>query len=183
MRIDPGFQLPSRLCDATANLLNRFTLFCLPDHRRVWGEALIAEREQIRTPYERLVWAAGGVSMTAKEFLNNVFGDRWTWAVGIALGILSAVVDLRSETRWPYSILMISFSFALAYWQPRWAWRWPFLVACCLPVVVLATWNWGPYQADQFDVFYGLLPAAIGAVIGVLMRRGIDWLRHKPTEN
>src|SRR2546425_773333 len=75
MRIDPVLQLPAHLCEATANLLNRFTLFCLPDHRRVWGEALIAEREQIRTPYERLVWAAGGVSMTANEFLKNAFGD------------------------------------------------------------------------------------------------------------
>lgn len=183
MRVDPGLQFPARVCDATAHLLNRFTLSCLPDDRRVWGEALIAECGQISNAYDRLVWAAGGVSMTANEFLKNVFGDRWMWVVGIALGTVSAVVDLRSETRWPHAILMVSFSFALAYWQPKWAWRWPFLVACCLPVVVLASRNWGPYQFDQFDVFYGLVPAAMGTILGVMVRRGADWLRHKPAEN
>jgi hypothetical protein len=180
MRIDWSLQLSARLCDAAANLLNRFTLSCLPEHRRVWGQALIAECGQIRNAYGRLAWAVGGVFMTANELLKKMFGDRWIWTVGLALGMLSAAVDLGSATRRPYSVLMVSFSFALACWQPNWAWRWPFLVGCCLPVVVLLTRNWGPYQVDQFDVFYGLVPAAIGAMMGVFARRGTDRLRHRP---
>ena len=115
--------------------------------------------------------------MTAIEFLKSMFGDRWTLAVGIALGVLSAVIDLRGKTRWPHVTLMFCFSVALAYWRPKWAWRWPLVVAFCLPVVVLVTWNWGPYEADRFDVFYGLVPATIGACTGVVLRRGGEWLK------
>jgi hypothetical protein len=139
MRSDPGLPLFTRLIDATANLLNRCTMSFLPEDRRVWGEALVAECEQIGTGYERLVWAVGGVSMTAIEFLKNMFGDRWTLAVGIALGVLSAVIDLRGKMRWPHVTLMFCFSVALAYWRPKWSWRWPLVVAFCLRVVVLVT--------------------------------------------
>jgi len=180
MRIDRGVRLPERLCDATAQLLNRLTLRWLPEHRRTWGKALVAECAEIGDAWDRLVWAAGGASMTACEFLKNVFGDRGIWATGLALGSLAAVLDLHSETRWTYSIMMAAGALTLACWQPRWAWRWPIPVACCLPAVVVAARNWGPYLADPFDVFYGLVPAAIGAAMGVVLRRGAHRLRHEP---
>jgi hypothetical protein len=150
----------------------------LPRNRRQWGEALVAEQNQISNARERLSWAAGGIAMTAKEFLNRIFSERLAWAASIAGGILSAFVDLQSGTRWPHILLLCSFGLILAYWQPKWAWRWTFLLAAGLPAFVLIAKNWGPYSVDRFDVFYGLAPAALGTLGGIVLRRMSRSLNH-----
>jgi hypothetical protein len=75
-----------------------------------------------------------------------------------------------------------SFGLILAYWQPKWAWRWTFLLAAGLPAFVLVTKNWGPYSVDRFDVFYGLVPAALGTLAGILLRRMSRSLSHGSVE-
>ena len=170
--------LPKSLVDVVVRFLNRCTLAMLPRNRRHWGEALVAEQNQISNARERLSWAAGGITMTAKEFLNRMFSDRLAWAASIAGGILSAFVDLQSATRWPHILLLCSFGVILAYWKPKWAWRWTFLLAVGLPVFVLVTKNWGPYSVDRFDVFYGLVPAALGTLAGIVLRRMSRSLSH-----
>src|SRR4029077_1500405 len=54
------------LADVAARFLNRCTLAMLPRNRRHWGQALVAEQNQISNAGERLCWAAGGIAMTAK---------------------------------------------------------------------------------------------------------------------
>src|SRR5256885_169566 len=125
--------LPNFLADVTARFLSRCTLAMLPRNRRHWGQALINEQNQITNPRERLSWAAGGITMTAKDFLNRMFTERMAWAASIAAGMLCAFVDLQSPTRWPYILLLCSFGLILASWQPKWAWRWTFLLAGGLP--------------------------------------------------
>ena len=166
------------LADVVVRFLNRCTLATLPRDRRHWGEALVAEQNQISNPRERLSWAAGGIAMTAKEFLNRMFGEGLAWAASIAGGILSAFVDLQSATRWPHILLLCSFGVILAYWKPKWAWRWTLLLTVGLPAFVLVTKNWGPYSLDRFDVFYGLVPAALGTLSGIVLRRISHSLNH-----
>ena len=170
--------LPKSLVDVVVRFLNRCTLAVLPRHRRQWGQALVAEQNQISNARERLSWAAGGIAMTAKEFLTRMFSERLAWAASIAGGILSAFVDLQSATRWPHILLLCSFGVILAYWKPKWAWRWTLLLTVGLPAFVLITKNWGPYSLDRFDVFYGLVPAALGTLAGILLRRMSRSLSH-----
>jgi hypothetical protein len=158
--------LPSFIC-----ALNRCTRRLLPPEKRCWGEALIAEQHYIEPGKERLVWAAGGVFMTAKELLKKAVEDRWTWLTGFVLGTVSALIDLHSATRWPHIFLLFGSALLLAHWRPEWAWRWALVVGLCLPAVVLLTHYWGPYAADQFDVFYGMVPATAGVICDVCLRR------------
>jgi|GraSoiStandDraft_57_1057295.scaffolds.fasta_scaffold66890_4 hypothetical protein len=158
--------------------LNRCTRCLLPLDKRCWGEALIAEQEHIETGKGRLVWAAGGVFMTAKELLQKAADDRWTWLTAFMLGTVSAIIDLHSATRWPHIFLLFSSALILACWRPEWAWRWALAAGLCLPALVLLTRYWGPYALDQFDVFYGLVPATAGVICGVCLRRIFDRLHR-----
>jgi hypothetical protein len=179
MRLDAG----EFIADVVAGCLNRCILALLPAHRRAWGRALIAEQCEIRSRRERLIWAAGGMLMTFNELMHSLFSDRRTWVAGLAFGIVSALVDLHSATRWPYILLLCGFALTLAFWKPRWAWRWIFLLGLTLPIVVVVTHNWGPYSIDRFDVFYGLVPSTLGTLSGLALRSLSSWLLHKPASH
>ena len=88
-----------------------------------------------------------------------------------ALGLAAALIDLRSVTRWPYAISIGLIAFVLACWRPQWVWRWPLFVALVLPTFVLLSNRWGPYLVDRSDVFYGLVPAAVGTLLAIIGRR------------
>jgi hypothetical protein len=166
--------LSERIFSAFIRALNRCTRRLLPAEKRCWGEALIGEQEEIETGKERLVWAAGGVFMTAKELLKKAAEDRWTWLSAFVLGTVSALIDLNSATRWPHIFVLFGSALLLTRWRPKWAWRWAVAVTLCLPALVLLTGHWGPYAVDQFDVFYGIVPAAAGVICGVFLGRVID---------
>jgi hypothetical protein len=151
--------------------LNWCMRISLPANRRDWGRALIAEQQHIRDDRDRLAWAAGGLLMSAREFIRNLFEGGSAWAAGGALSLAAALIDLRSTTRWPYSISMCLIAFVLTSWRPRWVWRWTLLVALTLPTFVLLSNRWGPYSVDRFDVFFGLVPATLGTSIAVAWRR------------
>jgi hypothetical protein len=119
--------------------------------------------------------------MTAKELVKKAVQDRWTWLTGVVLGTVSALIDLQSPTRWPHIALLLSSALLLALWRPDWAWRWALAVSLCLPALVLLTDRWGTYAVDQFDVFYGIVPAAAGVIGGVCLRRMIDRMNRHPT--
>lgn len=155
-------------------------LALLPAARRAWGLALIAEQLEITNGRERLTWAAGGILMGVKELMCTLLSDRPAWVTGLAFGVASALVDLHSSTRWPYIVLLSAFGATLASWRPKWAWRWTFLLGLSLPSVVLVTNNWGPYLVDRFDVFYGLVPATLGTLAGLALRKISSWFLHKP---
>ena len=168
------------LADTMARCLNRLMLVLLPADRRAWGRAIVAEQHEIANGRERLTWAAGGILMSVNELMRSLFSDRPTWVAGLAFGIASALVDLRSSTRWPYILLLCAFGLSLASWRPKWAWRWTFLLGLSLPAVVLVTNNWGPYSVDRFDVFYGLVPSTLGTLAGLALRSVSNWFLHKP---
>lgn len=171
------------LACGTARCLSLLMLALLPSDRRVWGHALVAEQHEIKNGWERLIWAAGGIFMTAKKLMLILFSDGPTWIATLAFGIASAVVDLHSSTRWPYVALLCAFGLTLACWRPKWAWRWTILLGLSLPALVLITNNWGPYAVDRFDVFYGLVPSMLGTLAG-LARRGVSRrLLQKPASH
>ncbi|OLB23679.1 MAG: hypothetical protein AUH15_02780 [Acidobacteriales bacterium 13_2_20CM_55_8] len=89
--------LPNSLADIVAQFLNRGTLAMLPRNRRHWGQALVAEQNQINNTWKRIFWAAGGITMTAKDFLNRMFTERLAWAASIAGGMLCAFVDMAMD--------------------------------------------------------------------------------------
>jgi hypothetical protein len=168
------------LADGVARCLNRCMLAVLPAHRRAWGHALVAEQHEIASRRERLTWAAGGMLMSFNELIHRIFNNPQTWVAGLALGVVSALVDLHSSTRWPYILLLCAFALTLAFWQPRWAWRWIFPLGLSLPIVVVVTNNWGPYSTDRFDVFYGLVPSTLGTLAGLALRSLSSRFLHKP---
>jgi hypothetical protein len=64
--------------------------------------------------------------------------------------------------------------------------RWPYILValgcgCRALSSRFGTANgpWGPYEVDQFDVFYGIFPAAAGAICGVCLRRIIERMNRK----
>ncbi len=151
----------------------------LPSEKVSWGEALIIEQQSIETPKQRLIWAAGGAYMTSMELLKTAVAGRWTWLGALLLGIMSAAVDLHSTTRWPHIVLLFCSALVLTLWQPKWPWRWALAVALCLPITVLLARDWGPYAVDQFDVFYGIVPAAFGTLCGCSMQHIADRLKQR----
>jgi hypothetical protein len=169
-----------RVISAFIHALNQCTRRLLPPEKRCWGEALIAEQEHMESGKQRLSWAAGGVSMTVKELIKKAAQDRWTWLTGVVLGTISALIDLQSATRWPHIALLSISALLLALWRPDWAWRWALALGLCLPALVLLTHQWGPYAVDQFDVFYGMVPAAAGVIGGVCLRRMVDRMNRNP---
>jgi hypothetical protein len=177
------FEVQEFLANAVAKHLNRLMLALLPSDRRAWGNALIAEQNEITNARERLTWAAGGLVMNANELIHTLFSDRPTWIAALAVGIVSSVVDLNSSTRWPYIALLFTFGLILTFWRPKWAWRWIAVLGLCLPAVVLFTNNWGPYTVDRFDVFYGLVPAIAGLLVGLALRAASRWLPHTPARH
>jgi hypothetical protein len=42
--------------------------------------------------------------------------------------------------------------------------------------------NWGPYSVDRFDVVYGLVPATLGTLGGIVLRRMSRSLNHGPVK-
>lgn len=116
--------------------------------------------------------------MSASEFMTNLF-DSWpAWVVGGALSLGAALVDLQSATRWPYLIAAFGIALFLSLWRPNWVWRWTLLVTFVLPTFVLLSNIWGPYAVDRFDVFYGILPAALGTLASTPLRSTIKWHGH-----
>ena len=165
----------------TLNALVRCLNWCmrisLPASRRVWGQALLSEQQHITDERERLAWSLGGVVMSSREMARNLFEGGPAWAVGAGLGLAAALMDLRSGTRWPYVISVGLIAFVLTGWRPKWPWRWALLVAFMLPLLVLVSDRWGPYSADRLDVFYGLVPAALGTLAALSWRRVRSRLR------
>lgn len=161
--------------------MNGCMLALLPKDKQPWGRALIAEQEEIETGAELIEWAAGGVTMSIREFLASAFDNQLGWVFGSILGLGAALLDLRSATRWSYVIAVCGIAFLLTLFWPRWAWRWAFLAALILPIFVLLSGEWGPYRTDQFDVFYGLLPAGLGTLLGLGLRKTVSLRRSTPT--
>jgi hypothetical protein len=85
--------------------------------------------------------------MSAREFVRNLLEGGPACAVGGALSMAAALIDLRSATRWPYGISMCLIAFTLTCWRPKWVWRWTLLVALVLPIYVLMSNRWGPWWA------------------------------------
>lgn len=161
--------------------MNACMLALLPKDKQPWGQALIAEQDEIETRPELIGWAAGGVTMSIREFLARAFDNQLGWVFGGVLGLGAALLDLRSAKRWPYVIAVCGIALFLSFFWPKWAWRWTFLAALVLPTFVLLSGEWGPYRADQFDVFYGLLPAVLGTLLGLGVRKAVSLRRSTPT--
>jgi hypothetical protein len=161
--------------DVLAGFLNHCMLISLPEKRQGWGRALISEQQEIATSSERLAWAIGGIGMSTSEFIGNVFENWRGWLLGTGLALGAALLDLRSTTRWPHVTAMCLIPLFLTLVWPKWAWRWTLLVALVLPTFVLLSNEWGPYSQDRFDVFYGLVPAALGTFGGTLLRKAARW--------
>ena len=180
MSADGTVTLWAALCRTATDLLNRWTLLALPPDKRCWGEALISEQQYIKEPLELLLWAAGGTYMTAIEVLKRSVQDQSAWFAALLLGMIAAGIDLHSGSRWPYIILLFCSGLLIAVCSPRWTWRWTITLGLSLPALVLLSGNWGPYSVDQFDVFYGFVPATLGTLVGLATRRIPGWLDQHP---
>jgi hypothetical protein len=95
--------------------------------------------------------------------------------LGLALagGLLLALADRSNGTRAILWIVLLAASASFAWWRPVAAWRWGFLLAIGVPLLSMIGAPGGPYRFDPGDVWYGLPPAIVVAILVARARRAI----------
>jgi len=95
--------------------------------------------------------------------------------VALGFGLFAAYVDFNNdEVQAPVLVVLVA-SFILGVAQPRQAWRWPLIVALCLPLTREIAPLFGlypklPATPNNFATLLALIPAFIGAYSGVAVR-------------
>ncbi|MDQ3950192.1 MAG: beta-lactamase family protein, partial [Gemmatimonadota bacterium] len=147
----------------------------LPRERREWGEALAAELRAAEGGAARLRFGAGAalslLRTAAADALRGRFADPGVTVVALALGGVTAGVDLHSDSRWALRLLLGIGCFTLGALRPRAAWRWGVLAALGVPAVAAVAGYPAPYTYDRGDVWFPLPPAVAVALLGATFRR------------
>ncbi|MFN2563489.1 MAG: serine hydrolase [Gemmatimonadaceae bacterium] len=168
-------RLTGLVLDRVAVHLLRAAAALVPPDRRVWGEALVAELAAAESSVARLRFAAGAalslLRTAGADALRGRLADPGMIAAALALGGVSAVIDLQSDSRWALRLLLGIGCFALGALRPRAAWRWGVLAALGVPALAAVADYPAPYTYDRGDVWYPLPPAVAVAVLGATFRR------------
>lgn len=149
--------------DVLARALIFLAFRIAPASRREWSNAAAAEAAAL-SGTARVRWAFGGLLAAVALRLADIATDPWMWSAAAVIGVTAALADLRLLSRAPYLGALVLAGATLTFVRPRQSWRWAAMLALSLPLVVVLTGNWGPYQHDQFDAFYGIVPALGGMV-------------------
>ena len=93
----------------------------------------------------------------------------------ICFGLFAAYVDFQNDEVQAPVLAVLAGSFIVAVIQPRGAWRWPLIVALCLPLSRTLGPMFGVYPKlpatpNNFATLLALIPAFIGAYLGVVVR-------------
>src|SRR5690349_18526623 len=100
--------------------------------------------------------------------------ETWTWIAATLMGIFSGWIDVQVDDRLFTALLVLAFCMFLGFMKPVKVWRWVLLVWIFVPVSrAIAYWTRHiPSDRGQIaGAVLTLLPAAVGAIGGMLMRR------------
>jgi hypothetical protein len=148
----------------TQGLLRLLTVMT-PVEARVHLASMMNEIEYV-PDRDRTAWRLAAVATWLRAVFGALTANRVAWSALVAGGALAGGLDVRLATRLPYVVAMMLFSAALCAQWPVRSWRWIVTLPLVLPVQVWLTGNWGPYQFDRLDAFYGIVPALAGGWFG-----------------
>jgi glycopeptide antibiotics resistance protein len=97
-------------------------------------------------------------------------------------GLYAGWIDFNNDEPQAAVLLILPLTFLLGLIQPRNAWLWAIIVACCLPGVYLLATTLGyqpasPPSPGWYASFLALIPAFLGVYLGVLARLLVNALR------
>lgn len=180
-----GSRRGDRSLGRLARALVRSACATLPNHRRQWGDAVLAELDAEPDGLSQFRFAAsatlGLYVITAREAVHARIAHPTSVILAAALGLSAAVVDLTVTSRIPLLLLLGLGSLALGMKVPQGAWRWPVLTGGMLPLVILVTGHWGPYANDRGDAWYALVLSLFGTFVGVATAR--LWSKRRRSTN
>jgi hypothetical protein len=165
---------PARFASA---LLFRMAEVFAPTKTRGWIAAIRAESRAIPDPLAQLHWAAGALFTALRA---NVIDDHGrSILLAVIFGISAAYIDLHTATRIPLQIILIACGLLIAlFGASRAMLALPALLASRALLVVCLGFP-PPYSIDRMDVFYSVVPIAIGACAGLAGRAAFLRLRNR----
>ena len=105
--------------------------------------------------------------------------DILIYFVAVILGICAGLIEARIGDLLLTSLFVLTSTLVLGFLRPRYAWRWPLIVAPFLPLVELAVHHLlgqRLYQAQLWESGFGFVSGTVGSYAGVLGRKGVDEL-------
>lgn len=160
---------------ALARLIRAATQ-ALPDLDDAWGDAIGAELQAIPTLRERASFTASSLrGLAAIAFARRLRcwqSNSSTLLIVAALGVITAAVDLRADSRWPLRLAVPLSCAAVGWLAPRVARLGGVLVGLALPLAVTVSGYRGPYEVDRGDVWFPVLPA-------LMIAASFGWLRTR----
>ncbi len=136
-----------------------------------WVDALRAELPEFRTSRERLSWSEGVAGMVAFSMLNRLVERPLLLVLAALAGALIGLIDLSSDVRWPQLAGLAAVAATFGWRAPNWPWRWGLVVGLGVPLAVLSSLSWGPYEYDHLDALYALPVTVVAAFAGAGVRR------------
>lgn len=105
--------------------------------------------------------------------------DILIYFVAVILGICAGLIEARIGDLLLTSLFVLTSTLVLGFIRPRRAWRWPLIVAPCLPLVEFAVHlllGQRLYQAQVWESGFGFVAGIVGCYAGAFGRKGVDEL-------
>lgn len=104
--------------------------------------------------------------------LSNLRENEWIyWTLAVGFGVLVGYVDVHEKDVQLPVLLILAGAFVLGFLRRRGVWRRALVVGAGVPLAHLASQTFGhvpPYATSLPGTFLALIPAFIGAYVGVL---------------
>lgn len=158
--------------------LVRITRLLASEDERVWADAASAELYTIEAKDEQLRVAASAArglliiafERQAREWVR----ERSALCGAIGLGIVTAAVDLLSDSRWPLQVGLLISCALVGLFARNVARVGGLLVGLGLPLLTTLSGFRGPYEFDRGDAWWPVLPAVLLATFFAAARRLTD---------
>ncbi|HEY1272493.1 MAG TPA: hypothetical protein VGF08_10935 [Terriglobales bacterium] len=100
--------------------------------------------------------------------------DTWALIAAMLMGIFSGWIDVQVDDRLFTALLVLAFCMFLGFMKPARVWRWVLLVWIFVPIARAVAYWTRHIPSDRGQIagaILTLLPGAVGALGGMLMRR------------
>jgi hypothetical protein len=139
------------------------TRILLAERERVWADALLSELGAIEPGGERLRVALSGsrglLAIGVERQLRTWLAHFPALMLAIALGLLTAAIDVSSDSRWPLRIALLVGCVTIALRSPQVSRIGGFLIGLGVPLLTTITGIRGPYEVDRGDAWWPVIPA------------------------
>jgi uncharacterized membrane protein YeaQ/YmgE (transglycosylase-associated protein family) len=101
----------------------------------------------------------------------------WAWIAAVSMGILAGWIDVQVDDRLFTALLVLAFCMFLGFMRPVKVWRWVLLVWIFVPIARAVAYLARHIPSDRGQIggaVLTLLPGAVGAIGGMLMRKMVQ---------